>query len=437
MDRTKACAGAVGYRAMHEGVGRQGDYLYPAFPYQWFTRVSRDDVLAIRAFLNTIPPSSAQTKTTRLTFPFNLRAGLGAWNALYFHPGEFRPDATKSDEWNRGAYLVAGLGHCGACHTPRGVAMQPETSTSLSGGEVDDWYAPNITSDPAHGIGRWSEDELFQYLKTGSVPGKGVAVGPMSQVVHDSLAHLTDSDLHAIAVYLKSISPIAETASPRPSGETGPHAAGGAVYLTHCASCHQPDGKGQPEQVPAPDGNDLVRAKEDVIRVILGGRLATGTYAPMPAVGADMTDQEIADVADYVRNAWSNAAPVITRTGLVGEIRNKTVSTLAGRGASEEGNDPCRIGPDSPPVVTIDDPEIDKDLAAINAETMLPAIPALIERVRQIAPDKPQADIVNGLTLAYCRIEARKVSFRKPNGRELLNRFSQLVYSELVSNGQE
>ncbi len=317
--------------------------------------------------------------------------------------------------------------------------MQPETSKRFAGGDVDDWYAPNITSDPTHGIGGWPEDDLVQYLKTGATSRGRVAVGPMSQVIHDGLAYLNDGDLHAIALYLKSLPPIAEPATPRPSGETGPHAAGEAVYVTRCASCHQLDGKGQPNRIPPLAGNPLVLAKgpEDVIRVILGGRLATGTYASMPAVGAQMTDQEIADVTDYVRNAWSNAAPVISKTGLVGEIRDKTTSTLAGAGASEQDNDPCQVGPDSPPVPTINDAQIDQTLSTINAGTMLPTIPGIIKRVHQIAPDKKQADIVNGLTLAYCRIEARKAAFRKPNGRDLLNQFSLLVYSELVSNGNE
>jgi hypothetical protein len=157
----------------------------------------------------------------------------------------------------------------------------------------------------------------------------------------------------------------------------------------------------------------------------------------MPAVGADMTDQEIADVTDYVRNAWSNAAPPVEKTGLVGQIRARTISSLAGSGAREDNNDPCRIDEDSPAVPSTDDSEINKTLAGMTSDSMVTAIPSLIARVREISPGKPQADIVNGLMLAYCRIESRKAAFRKPNGRQLLDRFGQLVYSELVSNGRE
>jgi hypothetical protein len=191
--------------------------------------------------------------------------------------------------------------------------------------------------------------------------------------------------------------------------------------------------------MPALAGNGAVQAKgpEDVIRVILGGHLATGTFAPMPPVGAAMTDQEIADVTDYVRTAWSNAAPVIQKTGLVADIRAKTVSGLAGPGAREENNDPCLIRQDSTPVPSIDDPQINKTLASMSPESMLSAIPTLIARGKEHSPDKPQADIINGLMLAYCRIEARTPEFLKPNGRDQLNRFGQLVYGELASKGRE
>ncbi len=171
--------------------------------------------------------------------------------------------------------------------------------------------------------------------------------------------------------------------------------------------------------------------------MILGGHLATGTFAPMPPVGAGLTDQEIANVTDYVRNAWSNAAPVIEKTGLVGEIRAKMISGLAGPGAREENNNPCLIRQDSPPVPWIEDPQINKTLAAMSTETMLPTIPSLIARVKEISPDKPQADIINGLMLAYCQIEAKTPAFLKPHGRDQLNRFGQLVYSELASKGRE
>ena len=275
-------------------------------------------------------------------FPFDVRAGLGPWNALYFHSGTFQPDPAKSEFWNCGAYLVEGLGHCGDCHTPKGVAMEPQNSKAYSGGAIDNWYAPNITSDPAQGIGRWSEDELVQYFKTGATRGKGVVVGPMAQVVHDSLSHLSDSDLQAIAAYVKSIPPLASYKADRPSGEVGSHPSGENVYVEHCSFCHQFYGSG-------PAGrNTGARGQWRRPGQGAGGRhprhpwrtSREGTFAPMPPVGAAMTDQEIADVTDYVRTAWSNAAPVIQKTGLVADIRAKMVSGLSGPGAREDKQHP-------------------------------------------------------------------------------------------------
>jgi mono/diheme cytochrome c family protein len=427
------------YHAMHDGVGHNGENLYPAFPYQWFTKVTRDDVTAIRAYLRTVPASSAASRPNRLLFPFDVRAGLSAWNALYFHPGEFRPDPAKPEAWNRGAYLVEGLGHCGDCHTPKGLGMEPIASRAFAGGAIDNWYAPNITSDPKEGIGAWSEDDLVRYFKTGMHGDKGVVAGPMAQVVHDSLSKLTDSDLHAMAAFLKSIEPVATYKPERPSGETGPHPSGVNAYVTNCAFCHQLDGKGRPGAVPALAGNDLVRAKgpQDVIRVILGGHLATGTFAPMPAVGNDMTDAEIRDVVDYVRTAWSNAAPVVDTTGLVGSIRAETVTGLAGRGAKENGDDACLVRATSPRVPAIDDSQISDALAAMKPYDMLSTIPAVVTRARSVASNPSQADLVNGLMLAYCRVQAKSGDLQKPGGRRNLDQFGQLVYSELVSKGRE
>ena len=424
---------------MHEGVGRDGENLYPAFPYPWFTKVTKDDVLAIRAYLRTVPPSSNPSRQDHLTFPFDIRTGLSAWNALFFHPGEFRPDPAKSAEWNRGAYLVEGLGHCGDCHTPKGPAMEEIVSRAFAGGAIDNWYAPNVTSDPTEGIGSWSENDLVDYFKTGVHGDKGVVAGPMAQVVHDSLSKLVDSDLHAIAAFLKSVPPVASYKQERPSGEIGPQASGVNAYVAHCAFYHQLNGEGRPGAVPALAGNGLVQAKgaEDVIRIIIGGHLATGTFGPMPAVGNEMTDSEIGSVTDYVRTAWSNAAPVINTTGLVGRIRADSVTGLAGQGEKETDRDPCLIRQDSPPVPKIDDAEINGALVAMKPYDMLSTIPTILARARAVSPGLSQADLVNGLMLVYCRIEAKSKALEKPDGRRNLDQFGQLVYGEIVAKGRE
>jgi mono/diheme cytochrome c family protein len=426
---------------MHEGVGKHGEYLYPAFPYLWFTKLSRPDVLAIKAYLDTVPPVNVASKPNRLMFPFDVRSGLALWNQAYFKAGEFRPNPQKSAQWNRGAYLVEGPGHCSDCHTPKNAAMAPEDGKAFSGGNIDYWYAPNITSDPKRGIGRWSEDDVVKYLKTGIAPDKGVVVGPMAQVVSESMAHLTDEDVRAIAVYLKDLPPIADYKPDRPTDMAGAHAPGEAVYVTNCASCHQLDGRGRPGSIPALAGNSTITAKgpENVIRVILQGHIATGTFAPMPGFAENLSDQEIADVTDYVRNSWSNAAPVISKTGLVGDIRAETVSTLSGAGAREIDDNPCTMGPEAPHVFTISDPQrqIDQALASMTDETMLDTIPSLITRVRQLYPDLSQSEIENGLALSYCRLQSRNSDFQKPKGRTRLDRFNLLVYGELAASGPD
>lgn len=431
------------YRAMHEGIAKDGTYLYPAFPYPWFTRITRDDVLAIKAYLFSLPPVNAKSRPTRLVFPFNIRLGIAGWNAAFLHPGEFKPDPSKSDQINRGAYLAEGLGHCGDCHTPKGPAMEPDNAKHFAGGSFDVWYAPNITSDKQRGIGAWSDADLAAYLKTGFARGKGVAVGPMSQTIHDSLAYLTDQDIGAIVAYLKDTKPIADYTPQRTADLSGPHATGESVYLNHCAYCHQVDGKGLEGKVPALSGNGAVQAKgpEDVVGVILGGRLAEGPYALMPPVGADMTDQEVADAATYVRNAWSNAAPGVVGAGLVGQIRARTTGMLLNYDNGAGKKDLCGTDDTQPVVKAIDDPQnqIDQIFASMkqDPESTLQAIDKLIARVRQLDPSDKQADIVNSLTHAYCRFEVKDGAGDLGAKRNRLTRFSQLVYSELTNNGNE
>ncbi len=426
------------YRALHEGVGKGGEYLYPAFPYLWYTKITRDDAMAIRAYLASVPPSDRPSQPPRLAFPFNIRTGLGAWNAAFFKPGEYKPDPSKSAEWNRGAYLVEGLGHCGDCHTPKGAAMQPVSSKAFSGGAIADWYAPDITSNAAQGIGKWSVDDLAKYLKTGATPDKGAASGLMAQVVHDSLAYLTDDDIHAIATFLKATPPIAAYKTTDSAGETKPRGAAATAYVTYCASCHQLDGRGLPGAVPALAGDGTVNAKgpEDVVRLILAGHLASGTFAAMPAVGAGMTDEQIAEATDYVRSAWGNSAPAISERGLVGRIREHTATTLLGPGKTEVNGDPCYPG-EGQPVKPIADPQIDSMLGALKPQAMLPAMTPLVERARQVDPKLSQADIVNGLALDYCRLAAKTGALDKPDGRERIAQFLSNAYTALTSNGHE
>ena len=177
-------------RAMQQGIGRDGRHLYPAFPYPWFTRVSDGDLLAMRAWLQTLPPVRNQVHPNQLPFPYSVRASLIAWNALYFRPGLFTPNASRSAEWNRGAYLVEGLGHCGACHTPKTALGGNEAGRALQGGPILGWNAPALDGDTRTGLGSWSADDIVTYLRSGHTD-HAAAGGPMAEVVENSTSMMT------------------------------------------------------------------------------------------------------------------------------------------------------------------------------------------------------------------------------------------------------
>ena len=231
-------------RVFHAGVGKDGEYLYPVMPFPWYTKVSDADVLAIKAYLFSLPPTHAPRPPLQISFPFNVRTGLAAWDVAFLHEGRFKPDPTQSEAVNRGAYIVEGLGHCGECHDSRNMLGAGAIAKPLQGGEIDHWYAPNITSDVRTGIGRFSDDQLVSYLKTGTAPGMGTVVGPMAQTVHESLSKLDDTDLHAIVAYLKSTPATPSFKAVVPAGLSNADLPGAQTYLNHCASCHQLDGRG-------------------------------------------------------------------------------------------------------------------------------------------------------------------------------------------------
>ena len=414
------------YRAMHLGIRKDGANLYPGLPYQWFTHVTRDDVMAIKAYLFSLPPAHSPTPPNHMVFPFNIRAGIAGWNAVYFKPGDFKPDASKSAQWNRGAYLVEGLGHCSDCHTPKNTALAPIDSQAYSGGNVDSWYAPNITSDPKEGIGKWSQQALVTYLKTGAMKGRGVAFGPMAQTVHDSLSHLTDQDLTAMAVYIESIPPKQsyKQAAMQPGGNV---AAGAEVYQGYCSACHQPNGQGLPGAIPNLADNGAVTAKgpQNVIRAVEGGLPAQGTYGPMPGFATVLTSQQIADVANYVRTSWGNKAPATATADMADSIQPKTETILAGTHWCEPNGgsavDRAIANPAS---------GIAANMAAITQATLLTRVDAIVTEAKKAAPGAAQADVVNSLTRAYCPYVAKNVNLAPAKRGPVLDRFATLVYTQ-------
>ena len=304
------------YRAMHEGIRRDGKHLYPAFPYPWYTKLTRDDVDALKAFLETLPPVRHENKAAELPWPLSVREVMSGWNEMFFHAGEFKADPGESGEWNRGAYLVEGLGHCGACHTPKNAVGAVKTKQRLQGGYGENWYATSLTSDARDGLGDWSPDDVVKYLKTGSNL-KAAATGPMAEVIENSTQHMSDADLHAIAVYLKTVRPGEETQA----AGTDPQrlARGEAIYRDQCAGCHMEDGAGQAHAFPPLRGNAVVQAKEPgtMLHMILDGAQVAATKAnpsglKMPAFDWKLSDQDVADLATYLRGAWGNKASAVS-----------------------------------------------------------------------------------------------------------------------------
>jgi mono/diheme cytochrome c family protein len=302
-------------RAMHEGRRPDGAYLYPAFPYPYYTKVTRGDVDAIYDYLRTLAPVSNSVNRRTLPFPFSIRASMWGWNALYFTPGYFAPDPKRSEEFNRGAYLAEGLGHCGACHTPLNAFGANKTDQYLQGNPIDNWIAPNITNDPQAGLGNWSTDDIVQYLKTGQT-SISIASGPMKDVVENSTSKMPDADLKAIAVYLKERG-AAGSPAPQALPASDPQMRiGQAIFTDTCSACHAGSGAGVERMFPRLAGNAIVRQDDpsSLVHIILtGGRGAATDARPtspaMPSLGYRLNDSQVAAVVTYVRNSWGNAAP--------------------------------------------------------------------------------------------------------------------------------
>ena len=298
--------------AVRNGRSRNGARLYPAMPYPYFTKMSRQDVKDIRAYLDTIEPVHNAVRVNRLPFPLNIRAAMIVWDKLYFTPGEFRPDASKSQEWNRGAYLVQGPAHCGACHTPKSFLGGDKTSEALEGYTLQGWTAPAITGREA--LRDWTVEDLATYLRTGHNRYAGAA-GLMGEVVDLSTSRLTDRDLNAIATYVKDVSGRAQENAGAPDKDV--LTAGGAIYRDLCSACHAPDGEGVPNMFPTLANAATVRAKDPttVLRVILQGAQTVSTDREptgpeMPAFRWQLDDAQIAAVATYVRNRFGRAGAV-------------------------------------------------------------------------------------------------------------------------------
>ncbi len=285
--------------------------------HQDYTHVTAADDLAIRAWLATIPPVRHAVVSNKLPFPLDIRASMTAWNALFFSAKAFRPDPSKSVAWNRGSYLVNGLGHCGACHTPKNPLGADQTGEFLRGARLQGWFAPNITNDDRRGLGRWSSDDVVAYLRTGH-NRFAAASGPMAQEVSLSSSQWSDADLRAAATYLKD-QPGQHDAQAPVEANSAAMRQGAAIYADECSACHTPQGQGIPNLFPALNAAPAIqsRAPTSLIRVVLHGAKSVATErAPtgpaMPAFGWMLSDAQVASVVTYIRNAWGNAASAVS-----------------------------------------------------------------------------------------------------------------------------
>jgi mono/diheme cytochrome c family protein len=322
------------YRALHEGIDHEGRNLYPAFPYNNFTNVTREDTDAMYAYMRTVTPVQHEVDRNQLKFPFNVRALMAVWNWMFLKQGPLPADSTKSAQWNRGAYIVQGLGHCEACHTARNMLGGQKHEAAFQGGAFDTWYAPDITPNHRTGIGSWTTDDLLEFFREGRNVHSS-ASGEMGEVVGFSTSQMNDADLAAVLAYLadRPSSPDAPIAAPNANVMTQ----GGAIWQDACSACHRMEAQGVPRYFPPLKSNANLQQRDPttVIHYILAGaqhrpNQRAPTPLSMPAFDWKLDDSQVAAVATYARNSWGNSASAVTPEQ-VGDLRKKLAAVDGNR----------------------------------------------------------------------------------------------------------
>ncbi|MFC0337361.1 Cytochrome c, mono-and diheme variants [Kushneria avicenniae] len=318
-------------QALRHGVRADGRQLYPAMPYTAYARMRDEDIAALYAyFMHGVAPVDDAPEKTDLPFPFNLRFSMAAWNGLFLDQTPFTPDPDKSEQFNRGAYLVEGLTHCSTCHTPRNMLMAEKQDQALKGASLGTWYAPDITANPNTGIGQWSQQQLIEYLTTGHADNGATAGGPMLEAIDKSFSRMTPEDIKAIATYLLPDSPDTSAPTPapglRPIRDNDTPAAlekigpGERVYRDSCATCHGMQGEGL-NGLPALKGHPVLKkpTADNVSMAILEG---VWPHQGQAMIGFDeeLSDTEIAEVTNYVMHAFGRS-DVHTDAARVAELR--------------------------------------------------------------------------------------------------------------------
>ena len=395
-------------KALHSGIRADGKFLYPTMPFDAFTQISEDDLKALWSYFRSLPPIRQQNRENELTFPFSIRYGMLVWRTLFFRAQWFEPDPTKSAQWNRGAYLVEALGHCGDCHTPRNFMGATVASERFKGARIDQWYAPDITPEALAKTSRWDKSQLIAFLKKGAA-NNSTALGPMQEVVHDSLSFLTPDDLDAMASYLLDVTnggraPALVAAKKLPP-EIATHAS--KLYADNCATCHQANGQGIAGSIPALAGNPAVIAAKpfDTLSVVLQGVPARDGIPAMPSFAGSLNDNDVAELANYVRTNWGNAAAPNATPALAASWRS-TLSLPVYASDAARRFECADVGQGGSADL---DPQLIAMLGGEMAQRSV-AYATLVDLYKASHPDADMADIVNNLVAAYCPVVAKSGS---------------------------
>jgi mono/diheme cytochrome c family protein len=382
-------------RALRQGVRKDGSYLYPAMPYANYTKMTASDMHSLWLYVHGLAPVHSIIPKNTLPFPLNVRGSLLVWQSLYFKPGGFESDPKETKQWNRGAYLTQALGHCDQCHTPRTTAQGLRSDRELTGAEIEGWYAPDISGDAMSKLRELSEQDLARFFKTGALPGNTKAAGPMQEVVHESLSHLTDPDLAALAFYLKHQLSGAPAAAPSPV-KWPRQADARALYRQECGSCHQNNGTGIAGTVPALAHNDAVTAAEpsNVIMAMLEGFPAQGSWGAMGSFGKSLTDEQIADVTNYVRTAWGNAATPNATPWAVASWRKYAQAPSSGARALLCPDLSARV---MKPALAAGPGVLQQAAADRNKMS------TLVHNYQAAIPGASRGEVIEALSAAYCR----------------------------------
>jgi mono/diheme cytochrome c family protein len=401
--------------ALHYGVSPGSsylvfpNYLYPAMPFTSYTKLTYADVMAIKAYLFSLQPVSVAPTPNTLEFPFSQRPVLLGWRILFFRSGRMHMNPSWNADMVNGAYLTEALGHCGECHTPRNIMSGLILSKSYAGAPIDAYFAPNISSDKTYGVGGWSTSDLVAYLYQDGNMSKGSAFGPMAEVVKYSLSQIPQSDVQDIALYLQTTTAPQNTPPTNAIDAAADSVADGAkIYASNCAGCHGQNGAGRPPLIPNLAGNDAVMASvpTNVIGAVLSGLPPWRVALAMPSFATSLSDQQIADVANYVRTTWGNNATADAMPADVMKLRGvAVVPPMASRAADEFG---CPHVSQSGGAAALTDPG--NGLMAMytdaTPETMPNRTRALVAALRAADSTISDADLTNDLVAAYCPVVA-------------------------------